>query len=84
MWLLLHTQFGLLSAVLTPILDAAGIPLPGLDTVVATDCTDTVRRMSSLLYDACLSCLYPQLLGLDCAAPGVPICCTAVVPVRRS
>ena len=35
-------QLGLLGSIVDPILEAAGIPLPGIGTIVAVECTDTV------------------------------------------
>lgn len=43
-------KLALLGAIVDPILDAAGIPLPGLDTIVAVDCTDSVRPSLFFLY----------------------------------
>lgn len=42
-------QLGLIAGLIEPLLEAVGIPLPGLDTLVAFDCHPTVRHRASSL-----------------------------------
>ncbi|KAL5480645.1 hypothetical protein ACEPAI_9585 [Sanghuangporus weigelae] len=59
--------FSAVSGILTPILDDLGIPLPGLGTLIAFDCHETILGLGCTESTLCCTLVVPsQDIGINC------------------